>query len=92
MRLLRAPYAMDPGEYVLTADKRHMVVLRSGVDPRAANVWDEVLAQFVNMGSSQTSAKADAWRLQHDAAFHQSWAVELPIWCPTLAYYVNVPE
>ena len=56
---------MDPGEYVLTPDGEHMVVLCSGVDSRAARVWDA----FRDMGASRTSLKADAWRLQHDPTF-----------------------
>lgn len=80
---------MDPGEYVYTADGSKMVMLRSGVDPRAARVWDAVLEQFSAMGMTKTSAKAEAWRLQHDLKYHQSWAVELPLWCPGVAYYAK---
>ena len=80
---------MDPGEYVLTPDGEHMVVLHSGVDPRAARVWDVVLDAFRDMGASRTSLRADAWRLQHDSAFHHEWAILLPIWCPSLAYYAT---
>ena len=54
---------------------------------RAARVWDVVLDAFVSMGASRTSVKADAWRLQHDPAFHHEWAVLLPVWSPSLAYY-----
>ena len=60
---------MDPGEYVLIPDGEHMVVLRSGVDSRAARVWDVVLDALRDMGASRTSLKADAWRLQHDPTF-----------------------
>lgn len=78
---------MDPGDYVFTPDGSQMVMLRSGIDPRAARVWDVVLDAFVSMGASRTSARADAWRLQHDPVFHHKWAVLLPVWSPSLAYY-----
>ena len=81
---------MDPADYVYTSDFSHMVVLRDGTDSRAWRVWDVVLEQFRAMGATRTSVKADAWRLQHDADFHHSWAVELPTWCPDLATYVPV--
>jgi hypothetical protein len=80
---------MDPGEYVYTADGSMMVMLRSGVDPRAARVWDIVLEQFLAMGMTIASAKAEAWWLQHDLKYHHSWAVELQLWCPGLAYYAK---
>lgn len=66
-----------------------MVVLRSGVDSRAARVWDVVLDAFRDMGATRTSLKADAWRLQHDPTFHHEWVVLLPVWCPSLAYYAT---
>lgn len=79
---------MDPGDYVRTADGSHVVCLFSKVDARCADVWDTVLAQFVAMGATSTSANADAWRIQHDSKFHHEWAVLLPCWAPSLAYYV----
>ena len=79
---------MDPADYVYTSDFSHMVVLRDGTDSRAWRVWDVVLEQFRAMGATRTDA--DAWRLQHDADFHHTWAVELPMWCPDLATYVPV--
>ena len=66
-----------------------MVMLRSGVDPRAARVWDVVLDAFRDMGATPAELRSDAWRLQNDPAFHHEWAVLLPVWCPSLAYYVN---
>ena len=81
---------MDPGDYVYTDDGKYMVVLRSGVDPRAARIWDVVLDCFVGMGATKTSVCADAWRLQHDSDFHREWAVSLPVWCPMLAKYHKV--
>ena len=81
---------MDPGDYVYTDDGKYMVVLHSGVDPCAARIWDAVLNCFIGMGATRTSARADAWRLQHDPAFHRKWAVLLPVWCPMLAKYEKV--
>ena len=82
--------AMDPGEYVFTLDGRYMVCLHSGIDPRAARVWDAVLSTFIAMGGRRAQVAADAWRLQHDPQFHHTWAVCFPLWCPTLAYYTPV--
>jgi hypothetical protein len=82
--------AVHPADYVYTSDFSHMVVLRDGTDSRAWRVWDVILEQFRAMGATRTSVKADAWRLQHDAGFHHSWAVELPMWGPDLATYVPV--
>ena len=82
--------AVHPADYVYTSDFSHMVVLRDGTDSRAWRVWDVILEQFRDMGATRTSVKADAWRLQHDAGFHHSWAVELPMWGPDLATYVPV--
>lgn len=79
---------MDPGEYVYSRDGEFIVCLYSEVEPRCARVWEVVLAQFVAMGSTRTSARADAWRLQHDLDFHHTWASDLPRWAPTLAYYI----
>jgi hypothetical protein len=64
------------------------VVLRGIPDTRNWQVWDAVLDQFIAMGATRVSARADAWRLQHDAEFYHEWASSLPTWCPALARYV----
>eukprot|EP00620_Florenciella_sp_RCC1587_P014489 CAMPEP_0182567400 /NCGR_PEP_ID=MMETSP1324-20130603/8633_1 /TAXON_ID=236786 /ORGANISM="Florenciella sp., Strain RCC1587" /LENGTH=84 /DNA_ID=CAMNT_0024781391 /DNA_START=362 /DNA_END=614 /DNA_ORIENTATION=- len=33
----------------------------------------------------RTEVKAEMWRLQHDADYHHSWAVKLPMWSTGLA-------
>ena len=63
-------------------------VLLDGTDSRAWRVWDVVLEQFRAMGATHTEVKADAWRLQHDADYHHSWAVKLPMWSTGLVTYV----
>lgn len=78
---------MDPGDYVYTPRRTRRVVLRGDLDTRNWQVWDAVLDQFVAMGSTRTSAKADAWRIQFDNAFYHKWASSLPTWCPMLAHY-----
>jgi hypothetical protein len=51
-----------------------MVVLLDGTDSRAGRVWEVVLECFREMGATRTELKAEAWRLQHDADYHHSWA------------------
>ena len=80
--------AVDPDDYVYTSDLSHMVVLLDGTDSRAWRIWDVVLEQFRDMGMPRTEVKAEAWRLQHDADYHHSWAVKLPMWSTGLATYV----
>ena len=79
---------VDPNDYVYTSDLSHMVVLLDGTDSRAWRIWDVVLEQFHDMGMPRTEVKAEAWRLQHDADYHHSWAVKLPMWSTGLATYV----
>ena len=79
---------VDPNDYVYTSDLSHMVVLLDGTGSRAWRVWEVVLEQFRAMGATCTEVKAEEWRLQHDAYYHHSWAVKLPMWSTGLATYV----
>ena len=45
-RVMGSFYAFVVPTLILTPDGEHIVVLRSGVDPRAAGVWDVVLDAF----------------------------------------------
>ena len=62
-----------------------MVAFNDGTDPCCARVWDAVLGLFLDMGKTRTSARAEAWQLQHDASYHNNWAVA--VWVPSAARY-----
>ena len=83
---------MDPNASVRTADGARRVVLCGATESRASDVWAAVSDCFVQMGGSRSQVKAARKRLQTDPSFHYEWAVLLPVWCPELAHYVDVPS
>lgn len=54
-------------------------------DARRGDIIDAVADLFVGMGSA--SRGAEVHRLATDSTFFDTWVLELPSWCPQVAFY-----
>ena len=62
------------------------VVLRDGRSSRE-DLIDTVVAVFEDMGCKNSSEERA--KLISDEQYFQAWVLELPLWCPSLAEYVD---
>lgn len=66
------------------------VCLTSVPDARRADIIRTIADVFVDMGAS--SRDAEVTRLVEDAAYFDTWALDLPLWCPQVAFFATAPD